>query len=67
MEYEFQSFGSSGAYDVWRYMWYTVVVIKDSTIQSGQNVQVGNIVIGMLERINVETMEGMKTLLSREC
>eukprot|EP00392_Amoebophrya_sp_AT5.2_P011178 g11253.t1 len=35
MEYEYQSYGSSGAYDVWRYMWYTVVVIKDSTIRVG--------------------------------
>ncbi|CAD7924048.1 unnamed protein product [Amoebophrya sp. A120] len=42
MEYEFQSFGSSGAYDVWRYMWYTVVVIKDSTIDAnGQLLQIG--------------------------
>eukprot|EP00392_Amoebophrya_sp_AT5.2_P007108 g7122.t1 len=36
MEYEYQSYGSSGAYDVWRYMWYTVVVIKDSTIRAGE-------------------------------
>ncbi|CAD7972506.1 unnamed protein product [Amoebophrya sp. A25] len=46
MEYEYQSYGSSGAYDVWRYMWYTVVVIKDSTIRAGQTSGfAGNVII----------------------
>lgn len=37
MEYEYMSYGSAGAYDVWRFLWYTVVVIKDSTIRQGSS------------------------------
>jgi hypothetical protein len=28
IEYEHQSFGSHGSYDPWRYVWYTVVVVR---------------------------------------
>jgi hypothetical protein len=32
-EYDFKSLGSQGTYDPWRYIWYTVVVVKETTIQ----------------------------------
>lgn len=31
-EYDFQSLASAGAYDPWRYVWYTVVVVLERTI-----------------------------------
>jgi hypothetical protein len=39
MEYDFQSLGSAGAYDPWRYIWYTVVMIKQSSITPSQTAE----------------------------
>lgn len=33
MEYESQSMSTQGAFDPWRYVWYTVVTIREMTIQ----------------------------------
>jgi hypothetical protein len=35
IEYDMQHLGSHGTYDPWRYMWYSIVVIRTSTIMGG--------------------------------
>jgi hypothetical protein len=32
MEYDLQSLGAQGAYDPWRYLWYTVAVFRDTSL-----------------------------------
>jgi hypothetical protein len=32
IEYDYLSFGSMGAYDPWRYIWYSIVIVKQNTI-----------------------------------
>lgn len=41
-EYDYQSLGAQGAYDPWRYVWYSIAVIRERSIQGmlvGQDIQ----------------------------
>jgi hypothetical protein len=40
-EYDFQSLSAQGAYDPWRYIWYSVVTIREQSIQGGYGIADG--------------------------
>jgi len=40
-EYDYQSLSTQGAYDPWRYVWYTIVAIREKNIQGGFGIEAG--------------------------